>query len=197
MPKCSCGCGQTLCRRQIQRHLQKQVVPRLVTAAVAQFQTMGTIISAPRLNPSKKRRTSRRYVPSSLEPPSEDEEILSDRPPADELEGDIDIDWEETQDVNQNELTVLRAIGHSQQGIWSGRHHGVAGLEDSDNEEQDSYGDEAQESSDDDGDGYDDWDVNEDLEDPSGLSALDRLGGDFERNAVANGESLSPLSCTM
>jgi hypothetical protein len=197
MPKCSCGCGQTLSRRQIQRHLQKQVVPRLVTAAVAQFQTMGTTVSAPRLNPSKKRRTSRRCLPSSLEPSSEDEEILSDQPPADELEGDMDIDWEETQDVNQNERMVLRAIGHSQQGIWSGRHHGVAGFEDSDSEEEDGYGDEAQGSSDDDGDDYDHWDINEDLEDHSGLSALDRLGEDFERNAAANGESLSPLSCMM
>src|ERR1700689_3647950 len=197
MPKCSCGCGHTLCRRQIQRHLQKQVVPRLVTAAVAQFQTMGTTVSAPRLNPSKKRRTSRRCLPSSLEPSAEDEEILSDQLPADELEGDMDIDWEETQDVNQNERMVLCAIGHSQQGIWSGRHHGVAGFEDSDSEEEDGYGDEAQGSSDDDGDDYDHWDINEDLEDHSGLSALDRLGEDFERNAAANGESLSPLSCMM
>jgi len=178
---CSCGCNQTLSRRQVQRHMQKRVVPRLVTAAVAQFRTLGTTVSAPRLNPSKKLRTSRRHVSSS--PESSDKDMVTDQPPLYAPEDEINQGFQE----DENEI-VLHAIGRSQQGIWSGRHH-VVGLGDSETDGSDDEvnGSEAGESSE--SESYDDWEMDEG--NPSDLSALDRLGEDFERKVVANGESLS------
>lgn len=163
----------------------------MVTASVARFWTLGASVSAPWLNPSKKLRSSRQHI-SSPEPPSDDDEMATNEPPPDasgvDIDVDIDIDIDADPDLDENEPAVLRAIGRSQRGIWSGRHHGVVGLDDSESEEGRSDEDEGDGRETED-EGYDDWD--EDLENPSGLSALDQLGEDFERNAAANGESLS------
>jgi hypothetical protein len=181
MPICGCGCEQTLGRRQVKRHMETKVTPRLVTAAVAQFRMLGTSVSAPRLEHSKKRRSSRRHLPPLPEPPSEADEAAGP-PPADMSDDGMNIDQEENGDVNEDEQEVQRIVGCSQQGIWSGRHH-----RDDDEEDDDDESDKSGEGSE--GDGYDDWEVEEGLENSSGLSALDRIGEDFERNATVNGES--------
>jgi hypothetical protein len=184
MPICGCGCEQTLGRRQVKRHMETKVIPCLVTAAVAQFWTLGTSVSAPRLEHSKKRRSSRRYIPSSPEAPEDDEP--AGPPPVDISDDGMNVDKEEKGDVDDDEQEVQRIIGRSQQGIWSGRHH----MDDEEDESDD--GDESDESGEgSEGDGYGDWEVEEGLENSSGLSALDRIGEDFERNATVNGE----LSC--
>lgn len=157
----------------------------MVTAAVAQFRTLGVTVSAPHLNPSKKARSSRRYVPFSPELPSD--EVVADPAPNGPT-GDMPVDLETGFDEG-DELAVRRAIDRSQQGIWSGRHHKAVGLEHSEDEEDENDGeiDDAQEDSED--DEYDDWDVEEGLENlfqADGLSALDRIGEDFERNVARN-----------
>lgn len=101
----------------------------------------------------------------------------------------MSVDFETGFDEEGDELAVRRAVGRSQQGIWSGRHHKASvGLEHSEDEEDENDGeiDDAQEGSED--DEYDDWDVEEGLENLSqaGLSALDCIGEDFERNAARN-----------
>jgi hypothetical protein len=167
--QCSCGCNQVLSRRQIQRHLRKQVVPRLVAAAVAQFQTLGRTVSAPRMNPSRKQRSSRRYLPSSLES-FDDNEIVVDQPHADR-DSDMEVDSEEKSDVD--ELAVLRAIGRAQQGVWSGRRAAVES-EGEESEGDDDDGDDEDENQEDSKDeDHEYWEEYDDLEGPTGLSALD------------------------
>ena len=162
------------------------MVPCLITVAVAQFQMLGrAVVSAPQLHASRKKRSSRRYLPSSSEPPSDD------ATKTDQLsvggDNDMDIDPEERHD---NDLAARGTIDRAQQGIWSGRRHGVVESEgeESDGNNDDEEDNTAEGSEDKD---YNYWEEYDDLEDPSGLSALDRLGEDFERNAVANSGSLS------
>lgn len=173
------------------------MVPRLVAAAVAQFQTLGPAraVSAPRLNPSKKKRSSRRYLPSSSPMPSDDDEIM-----VDPVDGNHDMEVDSGDGSDVDALTVLRAIGHAQRGIWSGR-WGAVEFE-GDDDKSDDEDDDDDKSADDEDDtdenwegseeGYDSWEECNDIENPSGLSALDRIGEDFERSAAANSES----SCT-
>ena len=170
MPICSCGCNQALTQRQIKRHLQDQVIPCLVTAAVVQFQTLALTISAPHLNPLKKTRSSQRYISSLPEPPSDEA--------PDRLGDDMCIDLREGPD--EDDLAVQRAINRSQQGIWSGRHHRAVGLEDSEgkDDESDDVADEVQDGSED--DEYNEWDEEESLGNHSGLLALDQISEDFE-----------------
>jgi hypothetical protein len=110
--------------------------------------------------------------------------MVLDQLPAD----DMGVDSEERSD----ELAVLRAIGCAQQGVWSGRREAVEsegeeseGYDNDDNDEDE----EDQEDSDDEDNKY--WEEYDGLENPTGLSALDRIGEDFERNAVANSKSPS------
>jgi hypothetical protein len=182
--QCSCGCNQSLSRRQIQRHLRKQVVPRLVAAAVAQFRTLGRIVSAPRLNSSKKQRSSRRYLPSSPEV-FEDDEILVDQLGADGgHDSDVEVDSDEKSEVE--ELAVLRAIGRAQRGVWSGRRAAVES-EDEESEGDDDDDENREDSKEED---HEYWEQYDDLEGPgTGMSALDRIGEDFERSVAANGDS--------
>lgn len=94
---------------------------------------------------------------------------------------------------DEDNLAVQRAIDRSQQGIWSGQHHRAVGLEDSEGKDDESndVADEVQDGSED--DEYDEWDEEESLGNHSGLSALDRIAEDFERNAAGNSEfSLIP-----
>jgi hypothetical protein len=93
--------------------------------------------------------------------------------------GDMEADSDDV-----DELVVQHAIGHAQQGIWSGQHHRAVEPEDEESEGNGSEDEPLEASENED---YEDWD---DFEDPSGLSALDQIGEDFERNAAANGEFL-------
>ena len=52
---------------------------------------LGASVSAPRLNPSKKLRSSQQHI-SSPEPPSDDDEMATNEPPPDASGVDIDAD---------------------------------------------------------------------------------------------------------
>ena len=91
------------------------------------------------------------------------------------------------------ELAVLCAIGHAQQGIWSGRRGAVEsegdeseGCDNDDNDREDWEGSDNEDNE------Y--WEEYDNLENPSGLSALDRIGEDFERSTAANSRYLSTSS---
>lgn len=166
------------------------MIPRLITAAVAQFQTLGRAVSAPQLHSSRKKRSSRRYLPSSPEPPL-DNVIMANQIPADR-DNNIEVD-SEGQGVN--DILVLHSIGHAQEAIWSRRRREVVESENEDFEGEDSEGEDSKgdnSAGEDSGDeGYYDWEGHDDLEGPSGLSALDRIGECFECSVAVNGESSS------
>lgn len=190
MPQCSCGCNQTLSQQQIQRHLWKHVVPHLIAVAVAQFQTLGRSVSAPRLNLATKKWTSQQYLPSSLSPePSNDNEIMVDQ----SLDGSQNMVVNPEEVSNVEELSLLRSIGRAQQGVWSGQRVTVeyeGEVSKGDNNHGDDAGeDENREGSVDEDNRY--WEEYDHLENPTGLSALDLIGEDFECSAAANDESLS------
>jgi hypothetical protein len=96
-------------------------------------------------------------------------------------DGEINMEHEE---ILVDAAAVGNALNAAHEEVWSGRHHHGADAED----EDDDIGDaECAEQEDVDmiEDGYDSWDDNDDW---NGLSALDMLGEEFERNSVLNGE---------
>ena len=185
MPVCKCGCNQSLSRRATKQHLQSHTVPRLVTAAVKAYQALGRTVSPLRLNPPKKLRSSRPYLPS---------------PPASvTINGKVDFILSEgegegpTRDAgiilsNEDaEAGAQRAINSTLEDVGSGLHH-----DDSDAEEYNGSGDpegEDDNADDVDGEGPDGWELYDTWNEyGNGLSALDMIGEDFERDAIANGK---------
>lgn len=147
MPLCTCGCNQNITRRAIQNHLRGRTVPRLVTALVKSYQTFGPI-SPPRLNPSKKLRSSRRYFPSSPTLAN-----FNDKP--DMATSEVDIAERDRAMHSGNEAAIIlddegfeHAVNAAREDVWSGLHH-------------------------DDGDGASDYDENEDGEGGDGGGSND------------------------
>ena len=140
----------------------------------------GRMVSPPRLNASKKLRSSRRYFPSSLAAAVDSE---PDFPMSEEDgstgEGDVDVDCEE--------LVVQRAINVALRDIWSGRHHDNYDTDDEDEDRRGGEGQDAEGAAEGEDAELNDWD---DDENENALSALDMLGEDFERKSVANGEQM-------
>jgi hypothetical protein len=185
MPVCKCGCNQDLSRRATKKHLQGRTVPRLVTAAVKACQALGRTVSPPRLNPPKKLRSSRRYLPSSptsVTTNGEADFIISegagDGPVRDA--GIISSD-------KDAEAGAQRALSAALEGVLSGLHHDADAEEEYDeNGDTEGEGDNTDDVDGEDPDGwklYDTWNEYGD-----GLSALDTIGEDFERNVIANGK---------
>jgi len=83
---------------------------------------------------------------------------------------------------------VRIAIDAARADVWSGLHHDNAdaneGIDDGSDGEDEDYGEQGMDVPGDNEVGYDDWD---DDGNGNGLSALDMLGEDFERNLVTNG----------
>lgn len=94
---------------------------------------------------------------------------------------DVVVDNDSGTDVNE---TMQRISRHSQQGVWSGWHHAVPDEETSSSEDGDHEMELDTIRLDD-----DDWEWDDD-EPFTGLTALDQLGEEFERNAAANGDLL-------
>jgi hypothetical protein len=192
MPLCTCGCNQELTRRAIKNHLQGRAIPHLVTAAVKTRHALSSTVSPPRLNPRKKLRSSRRYFPSS--PTSV---VSIDEPDFHTSEGDDAVrDGESCMEYEERfsdgDAAIQCAINAALKDVWSGLHHsdGDTVEEDDDDavEEGDDGGakgggDKEDNCADDSWKLYDDLSVGE-----NGLSALDMIGEDFERNVTANGE---------
>ena len=183
MPVCSCGCNQNLSRRGIKYHLKRQAVPRLVTAVVHSSRNVGQV-SPPRLNPAKKLRSSRRFLPSSPEPPPS---VNLDHPMSDVDIGDIGdniianiCEGDEIEEIefDIDEAAVQDTIHHTLDDVWTGKHHAVSDNKDfEDADEMDSE------------DEDEDVEEDEEIEDEEyGLSAMDLLEEDFERDAVRNGK---------
>jgi hypothetical protein len=186
MPKYKCGCGQNFTRRAMQYHLRGRTTPRLVTAIVKSYQTFGPTTSPPRLNPAKKLRSSRRYLPSSPTLASDDgHDVAMSEGGIIEGNGATGSGALHETSVVIDEAGTEHAINAARAEIWSGFHHDDEDADD-DMEEYGEHGDEGMDAVDEDvQDGYEDnvWDDHE-----IGLSALDSLGEDFERDSVANGE---------
>ena len=180
MPVCSCGCNQNLSRRGIKYHLKRQAVPRLVTAVVHSSRNVGQV-SPPRLNPAKKLQSSHRFLPSSPEPlPS----VNLDHPMSNvDIGNDIIANIREGGEIEEIEFDIDEAamqdtIHHTLDDVWTGQHHAVSDNEDFEDADEMDLEDE-------------DEDVEEDEEikdEEYGLSAMDLLGEDFERDAVGNGK---------
>lgn len=180
---CTCGCGQNLTIQTIRKHQKNQTIPRLVTAAVQVFHTHGSTVSPPR--PAKKPRTSRDYFPSS---PSQSAG-LNTRIPMDGVEY-VDVDAE-TGDDSDNIDNMIHRV---QVDIWPSQFDLFRDQSDSEDDQEASNESEDDEAGDDDGDSDSAWEA---WQDGTGnsyeLSAVDLLGEEFERNAVANGEFLTIL----
>jgi hypothetical protein len=96
--------------------------------------------------------------------------------------------------VEDEEMIVLdeadleHAINAAREDTWTGLHHdddNAAAEEYGENQDERGNGEGADAEGEDLQDSYDDDDSNDD---ENGLSALDVLGEDFERNSIANGE---------
>ena len=99
-----------------------------------------------------------------------------------------DVNVECVEEFSIDEAGVQRAITAALKDVWSGLHHDDddAVEEDEDGKEggEDVTGEEAEGEDEDHGwQAYADWHGQE-----NGLSALDVLGEDFERNFISNGE---------
>jgi len=216
MPLCTCGCHQQLSRRSIKNHVLGLSAPRLVTAVVKAYQALGRSVSPPRLNPPKKLRSSRRYFPSV--PTSENTDWEADFVMSGD-EATRDEGMSSKEDIVDGEMGAERAIKAALEDVWSGLLH------DSDSEE--GYGDshDSEEGYDDsrDGGGYagnrdeEEYGGDEDNEGDGvegedaklwnmggpwndhekGLSTLDMLGEEFERNAAAHGEFMYDHQCIL
>ena len=88
-----------------------------------------------------------------------------------------------------DEADVQDALSHTLADVWSGRHHALSDG-DSEDEEDDEDKDDKLEDEEDVTEGckdpYADW--HDELESSYGLSALDMLGENFERDIVKNGQ---------
>jgi hypothetical protein len=217
---CTCGCNQQLSRRAIKNHLLGLSTPRLVTAAVKARQVLGRTVSPPRLNPPKKLSSSRRYFPSlsaSANVDGEADFVMS----GDEATSNGGMSLGEGGIVDDEEGTEL-AIKAALDDVWSGPCHDGSNSEeeyDDDHDVEEGYGDDgAQEGFDDDRNLEEGSNEDEDNEvdgvegedaefwnmygrwnnhHENGLSALDMLEEDFERNAVARGEFMYDNPCSL
>lgn len=169
----------------MQYHRKGQGVPLLVAATTRMSQMLGTSV-APRLNSTKKLRSSRRYFPSS--------------PNTHALAGgNINVGDDEEDDEIRNmdicdDMGIHHAIRGVQENVWSGRHHWAAEDEDSENE-----GDEDLTDSEDgkgcDADREEYWDDGGSDDNVFlGLSAREKLGENFARDAIANGKFSHSIS---
>jgi hypothetical protein len=159
----------------MQYHRRGQGVPLLVAATMRTNRTLGIAV-APRLDSTKKLRSSRRYFPSLPDPASEDSFNM-------ELDNNVEDDEIESMGVRNDAVM----------GVWSGRHHRAAEDEDGESQggEESEDADEDEEGCDTDHEEY--WsDDGNDTNDFVGLSARDKLGDDFARDAIANGKSSPP-----
>lgn len=185
MPLCTCGCNQELTRRAIKNHLHGRAVPHLVTAAVKASHAFDPTVSPPRLNPSKKLRSSRRYFPSS--PTSgaayDGSNVNFPMSESDGAAGDGDVGMRCEERLFVDDAGIQCAIDIALEDVWSGLHHDDDSTEeeDDDDEGNDEEGEDTEG-----GDGGDGWELYDECE--SGLSGLHMLGEDFERNVAANGE---------
>jgi len=184
MPICTCGGSQELTCQAIKNHLQGRAIPHLITAAMKTCRTLGMTVSPPRLNPRKKLRSSRRYFPSS--PTSvavvDEPDFLMSEGDGGVEDGDLGMECKEGLSVD--DAGVQHAINAALEDVWSGLHHDDDdAVEEGDDKEDYEEGEDAEVNyAHDDWKMYDDLDVNE-----NGLSALEMLGEDFERNVIAGG----------
>lgn len=190
MPRCSCGCGGVLTQQTIRKHLSGKSVPRAVQAAVKAFRTHGREFRPPQLKPAKKTRSSRRFFPSS--PRQSNSEDLDPNEPS---IPDFDPAMEEMDYINENEdedntEIQMERVFHATRDVWSGhrsneeddRSEGSeeAGGEDNDMNE---FIDHSQ-----DDDNYSSEDSGSESKSGHGMTMVDELGEEFEREVVANGE---------
>jgi hypothetical protein len=200
MPLCPCGCNQDLKRRAIKRHLRGEAVPRLVTAVVKASQTVGHAVSPPRLNPSRKLRSSRRYFPSPPASVTFDEErdtLMSER---DGAAGNRGMSVA-SEDVIVDDVDAQCALSAALKDVWSGVNH-EDDAEDDDAEDDDAEDDDAEDDDVEDDDWEEEYYNDEEADNEydgrdshgNGLTALERLGEDFERDLLANGEFHVPFS---
>ena len=190
MPICTCGCNQNLTRQGIRKHQDGQTVPRLVSAAVGAFQAQRSAVTPPQLNPTKKRRTSRRHLSSS---PGPTEELPACIGPRITIENDVlmeDIQEHDNADSDlESDSGIGHMIDHMQSGVWSGVWSGREYDEDrSDSENDEEESDENIDEEDNNDSDCEDWENWQDSLGESDLSAIDMLGEEFEQDAVANGE---------
>lgn len=206
MPLCTCGCGQTLARRNIKKHRARKAAPQLVSSAVKAFLQHGATVSPPRLRRSKKLRSSRQYFPSAHSPSP-----TSDPPLAEPFNNDAEMNimedgYAESSETNPDDDNVVEAIlRHTEHDVWDGRHYHEdahedegAGEDSRDNGLDDDYDGSASDD-DENGDGYHWEDQQRDPEPSRGLSALELLNEEFEREAIARGmlyRTRVPLSLT-
>jgi hypothetical protein len=185
MPTCTCGCNQVLKHRAITNHLRGRATPRLVTAVVKAGRTN---ISPPRLNPSKKLRSSQPYFPSPDMPAA-----VNEGPDFVMSEGGGAAEGRDShrEEDDTDEVGIQHCIDAVRKDLWSGLcHDDDDDGADDEGEGEDSDANDGGEGADDSGEGgsvgYDSCDGLDDNE--NGLSALHMMGEDFEHNAVANGE---------
>lgn len=194
MPICTCGCGQNITLQAIRKHQKGQTIPRLITAAVTAFHGHGRAVSPPR--PAKRPRIEHDYFLSS---PSQSAGLSSEAHvhPIDDIEQeDMNANIRDNSDSNKN---IDDMICRMQAGIWP--HPSDPSFDRSDSEsenDQEDSGDSEDEAGDDDNHSDGTW---EDWQDGTGssygLTAVDLLGEEFERNAVANGEFLQLETCPL
>lgn len=186
---CPCGCNQNLTRRAMQYHRRGQGVPLLVAATMRTSRTLGKAVVPPRLDSTKKFRSSRRYFPEPTSADLFNMELDNNAEDGTETGADHEIGGMDVHD----DAAVHHVVQGVEEGVWSGRHHQAA--EDEDSESQD---DEEGEDADEDEGGCDNeeeyWDDDGNDDEIVGLSARDELGDDFARDAIANGKS-PPLHC--
>lgn len=105
-----------------------------------------------------------------------------------EVDRNMDLE-DDDKGLEGDEADVQDALSHILADVWSGRHHALSD-DDSEDEEDDEDKDDEIEDEEDVTEGckdpYADW--HDELESSYGLSALDMLGEDFERDIVKNGQ---------
>ena len=192
MPICDCGCNKELNRRTIQNHRKGHAFHRLVTTTALALHALGPAVSPPRLKPSKKLRSSRRYFPPSPEPVpkpalANDDmyHVTSDQGDA----GDIDVGYEGVDELFIDEVGAEHAIHQARKDVWSTLHNDANSEESSDEgegDDEDVEGEDADEL-------YGDEDIDDQAYTSYGLSGADLLREDFERDAVANGALIAAV----
>jgi hypothetical protein len=96
------------------------------------------------------------------------------------------MDYSDDEAGSMNNIAMRHTIGNVQEGVWSGWRHWTV-------EEEDCESHGGEEDEDEEGGENDDeeeWEDEDEDDKFVGLSARDRLGDDFERDAIANGKSL-------
>jgi hypothetical protein len=183
---------QTICR-----HIKNTFCPCLVTAAVKAFQASGSDTGPLDVEHKPPPQTSCRYFPVAL-----CEGAGHDSKTGDGVEFDVDDRRGSPMDVGalmddgmdlepeDHEGRIHEAFIDVQDSVWSSKHHHKALCDESDG--SDDNNEEPEMDMEQGNDIYDDWDEQDDIEGENtscGLSALEQLGEDFERDAIENGES--------